>query len=165
MYVALSAASPFMVAPRGGPRRDDVHPAGGNAESGDAGGVLPVNPPRTPSIGKTSKRCTVTPVLFTLCTCVGGGPPSLGQDRPNLGTGVRARENLLEPVLDHGASTPPALATITISATKARIVNETTLMKRRVGAKTTPSDANMVVWDVITPARGPPKLVRTAGPI
>jgi hypothetical protein len=126
-------------------------------------------PPRTPSIGKTSKRCTVTPVLFTLCTCVGGGPPSglpsLGQDRPNLGTGVHARENLLEPVLDHGASTPPVLAKITISATKARIVNETTVMNRRAGRKTTPSDANMVVWDFITPARDPPKLVRTAGPI
>ncbi len=122
-------------------------------------------PPRTPSIGKTSERCTVTPVLFTLCTCVGGGTPSLGQDRPNLGTGVRSRENLLEPVVDHRASAPPVLAKITISATKARIVNETTLMKRRVGAKTTPSEANMVVWDVITPARGPPKLVRTAGPI
>jgi hypothetical protein len=63
------------------------------------------------------------------------------------------------------ASTPPVLAKITISAIKARIVNETTVVKRRVGAKTTPSDANMAVSDVITPARDPPKLVRTAGPI
>ena len=42
MYVVSAAASPLMVAPRGGPRRDDVHPEGGDAESGDAGGVLPV---------------------------------------------------------------------------------------------------------------------------
>ena len=40
------------------------------------------------------------------------------------------------------------LAKITISATKARIVNKTTLVKRRVGAKATPSDANMAVSDV-----------------
>jgi hypothetical protein len=57
------------------------------------------------------------------------------------------------------------LAKITISANKARIVNKTTVVKGRVGAKATPADANMAVSDVITPARDPPKLGRTAGPI
>ena len=121
-----------------------------------------------PSIGKTSKRCTVTPVLFTLCTCAAVGRPVGAQLRSGTPEPVyrcpRPRE-LLGPVLDHEASTPPVLAKITISATKARIVNKTTVVKRRVGAKATPSDANMAVSDVITPARDPPKLVRTAGPI